>query len=210
MNRSYIAYVRVSTQRRGETGVSLSEQRLEIEAYARLHQIRISRWLTEVQSAASTKRPVFRTAIALLRSGKVAGLIVHKIDRSARNLTDWAVLGSLIDTGADIRFIRDNLDLHSRGGRLAADIQAVIAADYVRNLREETRKGIRGRFRQGVYPLQAPLGYMNNGRGQLKTLDPEKASSVAEAFRHYAEGFCTIRELRVRAHMGGLSDVPPR
>lgn len=35
--------------------------------------------------------------------------------------------------------------------QLTADIQAVIAADYIRNLREETIKGINGRLKQGLY-----------------------------------------------------------
>lgn len=201
---SYIAYLRVSTIRQGETGVSLSEQRLDIQSYAHVHNIRITRWFTEIQSAASNRRPIFRRVIELLRSRQAAGLIVHKIDRSARNLADWSTLGTLLDTGADIRFVRDNLDLRSRGGRLAADIQAVIAADYVRNLREETRKGIRGRFRQGLYPLQAPLGYVNNGRGRVKTLDACAAPIVADAFRSYATGLCTIRNIRVQSHMKGL------
>lgn len=204
MNSSYIAYLRVSTPRQGETGVSLSEQRLDIEGYAQAHGLRITRWFTEIQSAASSTRPVFRRVVELLRTRTVTGLIVHKIDRSARNLTDWSTLGTLIDTGADIRFVRDNLDLRSRGGRLAADIQAVIAADYIRNLREETRKGIRGRFRQGLYPLPAPLGYMNNGRGRLKTVDPDAATLVAYAFRSYATGTVTLRELRLDTFMKGL------
>lgn len=204
MNTSYIAYLRVSTPRQGETGVSLSEQRLDIESYAHLHHLRVTCWFTEIQSAASNKRPVFRKVIKLLETGSARGLIVHKIDRSARNLADWSTLGTLLDTGADIRFVRDNLDLRSRGGRLAADIQAVIAADYVRNLREETRKGMRGRFRQGLYPLQAPLGYVNNGRGRVKTLDPDAASIVATAFRSYATGLRTIRDIRVQSHMKGL------
>lgn len=201
---SYIAYLRVSTIRQGESGVSLSEQRLDIESYARLHKIPITNWFTEVQSATSNKRPIFRKVVNLLRDGKTGGLLIHKIDRSARNLTDWSTLGTLLDTGVDIRFVRDNLDLRSRGGRLAADIQAVIAADYVRNLREETRKGIRGRFRQGLYPLQAPLGYVNNGRGRVKTLDSIAAPIVADAFRSYASGLCTIRDVRVQSHMKGL------
>lgn len=140
MNRTYIAYLRVSTLRQGETGVSLSEQRLDIEGYTRTNGLRITRWFTEIQSAGSTTRPVFRKVVSLLRAGTVTGLIVHKIDRGTRNFADWATLGSLIDTGADIRFVKDNLDLHSRRGRLAAAIRAVVGADYIRNLREETRK----------------------------------------------------------------------
>jgi len=83
-----------------------------------------------------------------LGSGDVNGVIIHKIDRSARNLRDWADLGELIDAGVLVHFANESLDLHSRGGRLPADIQAVVAADYVRNLREETRKGLYGRLRE--------------------------------------------------------------
>jgi len=56
-------------------------------------------------------------------------------------LRDWADLGELIDAGVEVHFATESLDLHTRGGRLSADIQAVVAADYIRNLREETRKG---------------------------------------------------------------------
>ena len=63
-------------------------------------------------------------------------MIIHKIDRSARNLKDWADLGELIDQGIDVHFANESLDLHSRGGRLSADIQAVVAADYT-CIREE-------------------------------------------------------------------------
>jgi hypothetical protein len=41
-----------------------------------------------------------------------------------------------------VHFANDSLDLNTRGGRLSADIQAVVAADYIRNLREEAKKGI--------------------------------------------------------------------
>jgi DNA invertase Pin-like site-specific DNA recombinase len=64
-----------------------------------------------------------------LKTGEVAGVIMHKIDRSARNLKDWAELGQLIDQGVEVHFSNETVDLNSRGGRLSADIQAVVAAD---------------------------------------------------------------------------------
>jgi site-specific DNA recombinase len=70
--------------------------------------------------------------------------------RSARNLKDWADLGELIDSDLEVHFANESLDLHSRGGRLSADIQAVVAADYIRNLREERIKGFYGRLKQGL------------------------------------------------------------
>src|SRR5271155_6201404 len=100
----------------------------------------------------------------------------------ARNLKDWADLGELIDAGVEVHFANESLDLHTRGGRLSADIQAVVAADYIRNLREETRKGFYGRLKQGLYPLPAPLGYLDRGKGKVKEVDPIMAPVVARAF----------------------------
>src|SRR5215468_4978011 len=186
--KQFYGYVRVSTAKQGEKGVSLQEQRDAIERYTQRNGLKISEWFEERETAAKRGRPIFNKMLKLLRSGKADGLIIHKIDRSARNLRDWADLGQLIDAGIQVHFANESLDLHSRGGRLSADIQAVVAADYIRNLREETRKGFYGRLKQGLYPLPAPLGYLNRGKGQAKTLDETRAVYVRKAFELYASG----------------------
>src|SRR5471032_182991 len=148
---SYLGYIRVSTPKQGTQGTSLQEQKSAIEAYAHRNGLSISAWFEERETAAKQGRQMFARMLKELDRGKVRGVIIHKIDRSARNLKDWANLGDLIDRGADIRFAHDSIDLSSRGGRLSADIQAVVAADFIRNLREEVKKGRRGRLNQGLY-----------------------------------------------------------
>ena len=133
--------------------------------------------------------------LKLLRQGKASGLIIHKIDRGARNLKDWADLGELSDQGVEVHLANESLDLNSRSGRLSADIQAVVASDYIRNLREETKKGIYGRLKQGLYPLAAPLGYLDNGKGKPKTIDPDKGPLIRKAFELYATTRFNILEL---------------
>lgn len=123
--KQYFAYIRVSTLKQGEHGVSLVEQRAAIEQYAARHELPIAEWFEERETAAKGGRPVFARMLKLLRSGKAQGLLIHKIDRSARNLKDWADMGQLIDEGYELHFCHESLDLQSRGGRLSADIQAV-------------------------------------------------------------------------------------
>jgi len=178
----------VSTAKQGEHGVSLQEQRDAIARYAHQNQLEIASWYEERVTAAKRGRPIFNQMLKQLRHGKASGVIIHKIDRGARNLKDWADLGELIDQGVEVQFVNESLDLHSRGGRLSADIQAVVAADYIRNLREETRKGFYGRIKQGLYPLPAPLGYLDRGKGKTKELDPAKAVLVKKTFELYATG----------------------
>jgi DNA invertase Pin-like site-specific DNA recombinase len=186
MEKQCFSYVRVSTARQGEHGVSLKEQQDAIQRYAEKNGIQISRFFEEQETAAKRGRPIFSAMIRLLRRGHARGVIIHKIDRGARNLKDWADLGELIDTGIEVHFANESLDLKTRGGRLSADIQAVVAADFIRNLREETKKGFYGRLKQGLYPIAAPVGYLDRGGGQAKDRDPAKAPLILQAFQLYA------------------------
>lgn len=196
MSNTYVGYIRVSTARQGERGVSLQEQRDAIIRHAERHQLEISRWFEERETAAKRGRPIFNEMLRLLRTGKAQGVMIHKIDRSARNMKDWAELGELIDKGVEVHFVNESLDLASRGGRLSADIQAVVAADYIRNLREESRKGFYGRIKQGFFPLPAPLGYRDMGKAKAKELDPVKAPLVRRAFELYSTASFTLEQLR--------------
>lgn len=193
--KKFFAYIRVSTVRQGQSGTSLVEQRAAIERHAQRYSLQIVKEFEEQETAAKLGRPVFLQMIKELRQGKACGVIMHKIDRSARNLRDWAELGELIDKGVEVHFANENLDLYSRGGRLSADIQAVVASDYIRNLREEVKKGFYGRLKQGFYPMPAPLGYLDKGAGEAKAIDPVNASFIKKAFQLYASGEYGLRAL---------------
>jgi site-specific DNA recombinase len=202
--KSYFAYIRVSTVRQGERGSSLQEQRDAIEAYARRNSLTIRAWFEEMETAAKQGRRAFNRMLSDLERNRACGVIIHKIDRSSRNLRDWARLGELMDRGVDVHFVQDNLDLSTRGGRLSADIQAVVAADYIRNLRDEVRKGIRGRLKQGYYPWPAPIGYLNTGPAKAKAIDPVLGPLVKEAFELYGTGCYSIHSLRMHMATRGL------
>ena len=202
--KSYFAYIRVSTARQGEEGVSLQEQKGAILEFALKRGMTISGWFEERISAAKRGRPVFTKVVGLLKSKKAAGIIIHKIDRGARNLRDWADIAELMDRGIEVHFAHESIDLHTRSGRLSADILAVVAADYIRNLREETIKGINGRLRQGLFPFAAPVGYMNNGGGKPKTIDPMSGPLIKQAFELYATRRYSQSELAEEMFKRGL------
>ena len=202
---SYYAYIRVSTTKQGEKGVSLQEQKSAIERYAVQNDLKITNWFEEQVTAAKKGRPLFNAMIKALKNGEAKGLIIHKIDRGARNLRDWSDLGDMIDLGLDVHFANESLDMSSRGGRLSADIQAVVAADYIRNLREETKKGIYGRLKQGLYPFRAPIGYLDTGKGKRKEIDPVKGPQVKKLFDLYATGEYGLHDLKKEAKLLGLA-----
>lgn len=177
-------YVRVSDLKQVD-GASLSEQERAITEYAQKNRLEIIHWFRETKTAAKRGRPHFEKMMKQLKTGRADGVIIHKIDRSARNLHDWAAIGDLTDSNIDVHFAHESLDMNERGGRLSADIQAVMASDYVRNLRQEAIKGLYGRLKQGIYPFRAPVGYHNNGRGQVKTIDPRYGHLILKLFELY-------------------------
>lgn len=189
------AYIRVSTVRQGVKGSSLGEQRDAIAAYAARHGLLIVAWFEEMQTAAKAGRREFSRMMRLLERHSASGVVLHKIDRGARNLKDWANLRELTERGIDVLFAHESLDLTTRSGALAADLQAVIAADYIRNLRDEVKKGIYGRLKQGLYPLPAPVGYLNRGGGAVKVPDAARAPIIRKAFELYATGAYSLGSL---------------
>ncbi len=208
--RTYFAYIRVSTVKQGEKGSSLTEQKDAILAYAQKHDLQIVEFFEEQQTAAKLGRAAFRKMLNRLKRGGAHGLIMHKVDRGARNLADWAEIAALKDIGIDVHFAHEAIDLNSRGGRLSADIQAVVASDFIRNLRDEVKKGIYGRLKQGYYPFKAPPGYLDNGKGQLKTIDPLQGPLVRETFEKYASGAFGLHALRAHMTARGLRNTTGR
>lgn len=202
--KSFFSYIRVSTVRQGQTGTSLAEQREAIRRYAERHNLSIVGEYEERETAAKRGRPVFDEMLRALRASRALGVIVHKVDRSARNLKDWADLAELVDGGIEVHFAGEGIDLHSRGGRLSADIQAVIAADFIRNLREETKKGFYGRLKQGLYPMPARIGYLDQGKGMPKVPDPAQAPLIKDTFELYASGLWSLNDLVEEMYSRGL------
>ena len=203
MNKQYLAYIRVSTVKQVE-GASLKAQKDAIERYAASNGYNIAQWFEEKETAAKQGRPLFTRMVKLLHAGKAQGVIMHKIDRSARNFRDWATIGELHDSGIEVHFANENVDFTSRGGRLSADIQAVFAADYIRNLKEETAKGQEGRLKEGLYPWSAPMGYLDMGKGKPKAIDPVTGPYVQLMFELYATGQHSFVSLQKELYARGV------
>lgn len=199
----YFAYIRVSDQKQ-ERGASLSQQRDDIERYAARKKLRVSRWFQDVETAAKTGRKNFTAMFKLLRKQKVQGVIFHKIDRSSRNRGEWAKLNELFDKGVDVHFAHEGVDMSTRSGRVAADIQAALAVNYIANLRDETIKGMWGRLKQGLLPWSAPPGYRNEGGENPKSIDPVHGPLVRQAFELFSTGRYSMRELTQEMERRGL------
>ncbi|MGH3430955.1 MAG: recombinase family protein, partial [Mycobacteriales bacterium] len=64
--------------------------------------------------------------------------------------------------------------------------------------------GFEGRLKQGIYPLPAPRGYLDRGKGIPKSIDPAGGPLVRQAFELYASGAYTYDTLRQELFRRGL------
>src|SRR5260370_414422 len=80
--------------------------------------------------------------------------------------------------------------------KLLHGIQLVIARNYIENLRDEVRKGMREKAAQGIYPSRPPLGYRNNKLLRTIEVDPGNAPIARRMFELYATGMYSLASLR--------------
>ncbi|MDU8914195.1 recombinase family protein, partial [Aestuariicoccus sp. MJ-SS9] len=89
--------------------MSLDAQKDAIQGFAQRQSLTVIKWFEEKQTAAKGGRPVFNQMLSQLRRGRAQGVIIHKIDRSARNLRDWAMFSELPDIGIDVYIATESL-----------------------------------------------------------------------------------------------------
>ena len=216
-----VSYIRVSTreqaQRGGsEEGFSLPAQR---EANKRKAQsmgaLVVKEFADRGESARSANRPELQKMLAYLKEdGGIDYVIVHKLDRLARNRADDVEINRAFeDAGVRLVSTSENID-QTPGGMLLHGIMSSIAEFYSRNLANEVIKGMGEKARNGGTLGKAPLGYVNvrgrdeNGR-EVRTveLDQQRAPLLRLAFSEYATGNWTVSQLA--KHVAGLGlDVP--
>jgi site-specific DNA recombinase len=226
--RPGLNYLRVSSRRQvdkgfDEDGLSLPAQREACTRYATEHGIAIvGEYIERGESARTADRPEFQAMLARIqRDRDVQVVVVHKVDRFARNLEDHVTVRALLRRlGVELVSVVEPLD-DSPQGRLTEGIHALMAEFYSANLAAEIRKGMTQKAKQGGWPHQAPLGYRNVRKpvgGRLVACiepDPDLAHHIIAAFELYATGDWTLERLTAELAARGLRnrgrrDYPPK
>lgn len=203
-----VSYIRVSTKEQAERdgdpeGYSIPAQSEACHRKAAAVGAAIVReFIDKGESAKTADRPRLQEMLAYLKEHpEICYVIVHKVDRLARNRADDVAIGlALRAAGVQLVSVTENID-DTPSGKLLHGIMAAIAEFYSANLASEILKGSIQKAKTGGTPHLAPIGYLNvrqtsDGR-EVRTvaLDPERAPLVAWAFEAYATGQWSLAEL---------------
>jgi DNA invertase Pin-like site-specific DNA recombinase len=137
----YVAYLRVSTQKQGQSGLGLEAQRTAVEAFARQHGGLIQTTFVEVESGKRSDRPELQKALQTARRAK-ATLLIAKLDRLARNV---AFIANLMDAGVDFAACDQPF-----ASRLTLHILSAVAEDEARRTSERTKAALAAAKARGV------------------------------------------------------------
>ena len=195
----YLGYCRVSNK---DHENSIPAQKKILEDFAERKGVKLIKIYTEKKSAfGKSNRKIFTEMINHLGQEEVAGVIFHKVDRSARNMKDFALLEKFFDS-KDVRVIEGEFDTNSAQGRFQFRIFCSMAVWYSENLSEEVSIKMEGCLRRGYYPSVAPIGYKSLGNG--KKVPDKYFSLVREAFLLYDKGEYSAQGLAKVMNAKGL------
>lgn len=142
-----VGYIRVSTL--DQNTVRQEEQ---------LDGLNLDALFTDKASGKDTARPELQAALKHLRKGDT--LIVHSMDRLARNLDDLrSIVKGLTDKGVAVQFIKESMTFTGEDSPMAQLMLSVMGAfaEFERSLiKERQREGIAVARTKGVYTGRKP------------------------------------------------------
>jgi site-specific DNA recombinase len=217
-----VVYLRVSTKEQAERdgdpeGYSIPAQREANERKAEaLGAVVAAEFVDRGESARSAARPKLQAMLRYLRQhSEIRYVIVHKVDRLARNRFDDVEINlELRKIGVTLVSATENID-ETPSGMLLHGIMSSIAEFYSHNLSAEVIKGVTQKVKTGGTPGKPPLGYRNvgvvNSEGREVrsiALDPERAELIRWAFQAYATGDWSLTALTAELELRGLTNLP--
>ena len=126
-----VGYIRVST--------------IHQNTERQLDGIKLGKTFIDHASGKSTKRPKLTECLSFLREGDT--LVVHSMDRLARNLIDLRnIVEMLTEKGVAVQFVKENLTFDGKSNNYISTLTLSIMgafAEFERNvIRERQREGI--------------------------------------------------------------------
>ncbi len=214
----YILYARKSTEDDDRQVLSIEAQLVELQEYAAKEKLEIVASFEEAKTAKEPGRIKFAEMLSLIERGKADGIISWHPDRLARNSVDGGKIIHFVDRGLikSLKFPTFWFEATPQG-LFMLNIAFGQSKYFVDNLRENVKRGLRQKIRNGVWPGWAPVGYINNPKTRRIDVDSEKAPKVRKLFEMYATGNYTLhslanwcREHNLRGNLGkeiALSNV---
>lgn len=188
-NTKVALYARFSSD--NQRTESIDAQIRAMQSYCSQHNyVIVDTYIDEAKSATTDRRPAFQQMIADSKNGTFDILLVHKLDRFARNRYDSAVYKrELKKNGVQVFSVIENLD-DSPESTIMESVLEGMAEYYSRNLSREVMKGMRENALKCVHTGgKPPLGYNIDPVTRKLVINEQEAETVRIIFSLYGDGY---------------------
>lgn len=203
-----VIYARVSSAEQ-VSGYSIDAQVDQCRDWSHARGYTVSQvYIEPGQSAKTDERPVFQRMIRAVCNGQIEAIIVHKVDRFARNLLDLLRYKKLLsDYDATIYSVSEEFfNGDSPENELVMMIMGATAEYVAKNIGAEAEKGQTAKAQSGTWPgSQVPVGYIRVGEKRAARIEicPHMGPMIRQAFIDFSGGAYTISEWVVIARERG-------
>lgn len=191
MERIAVVYVRVSTERQAQEGVSMEAQEAKCRAWCDALGYRIAGTFTDagISGKRMDTRPGLLAALDNACREKAA-LVVYSLSRLARSTRDALAISERLDkAGADLVSLTEKIDTTTAAGKMVFRMLAVLS-EFERDLVSERTKAALSHKRSTGHKTggEVPFGYTVTEDGRLIADEDEQ------------EALSLIRELRGKGY----------
>lgn len=199
---TYVAYLRVSTDKQGRSGLGLEAQQAAIDAFLRPGDHLIQPPFVEVESGKKDDRPQLEAAITLCRKTG-ATLLIAKLDRLARKLS---FIANLLDSGVEFTAVdmpnANRLTVHIMAA-MAEHEREMISTRTKAALQAAKARGVKLGGDRGYRPAQAPDSSLATVARQEKAT--KAAHGVMPVVRELqAQGVTSLNALAAKLNEMGV------
>lgn len=182
-----IGYVRVSTEKQVETGVSLDAQINKIKAWASLNDYELIHIYKDegVSGASLNKRDEMNEALKNVKKGMA--FVCYSLSRMSRDTVDTIKIGRIIEKkGADLVSLSEKIDTTGASGKMIFNMLAVLNQFERDQVSERTQLAMQFKKSKNQAYSPTPYGYTRQGNELL--INKQEAVNVLKIKRMFADG----------------------
>jgi site-specific DNA recombinase len=188
-----IGYVRVSTEKQADFGVSLEAQTAKVQAMAVVQGAELAEIIIDAgESAKSLNRPGMARLLSLVDAGAVDTVIIAKLDRLTRSVKDLAeLLERFTRRGVSLVSVAESLDTGTAAGRLVLNIMTAVSQWEREAIGERTRDAMHHKRANGERVGTVPFGYRTAADSLHLEVDPAEQGILSRIRELKAAGNTT-------------------
>lgn len=206
----YLVYCRKSSEAEDRQVESINDQLKVAKDITIQRNLRVLKTpFTESRSAKNPGRLEFNRMIEEIdRRTEIKGIICWKLNRLFRNPEDEGKIRQRLSDGRILEIITPSKTYLEADSDFTMAVEGAQAQRFIRDLREDTARGVKSKLDKGIAPILAPPGYRNclekkQGEKDIEAIE-EQFILVRNLFDIFLTSNYSIQQLWFKAEELGI------